>query len=230
MQALGAQSGIIEMKKYLIAILFFLYQPVHAENYSIVLNQLPRPITINFPEGFKLANTQSERVSRKGLLHYYKLNSAFKGDYDEVLLKEWSSENKLPIIVVGTLSSTRNIQGKITKEKWIGLRKILIESNKNKIKDIRNEWQLRFRVHSEFLVKFTNQLSWFDADNSENSVSILSHLRGERDGILLSEFILRKLMFFDGYLVFVDIHVNSSLPNTLQDIKQWASAIEIIST
>ena len=40
----------------------------YADHFSVVVDDIPRPVTIEFPEGFKLADTSEARQRREGLL------------------------------------------------------------------------------------------------------------------------------------------------------------------
>src|SRR5688572_11975063 len=84
-----------------------------AERYSIMVADIPRPVTMAFPSGFAPPDSTAARERRESFLEFYRQNPAMKGKYSEVLLQDWKSAKRLPQIVIGALGSTAKSQGKI---------------------------------------------------------------------------------------------------------------------
>ena len=67
-----------------------------AAEYSVVVRGIARPVTLNVPDSFKLADSSEARARRERLLAFFNSNSAFRGSYDEVLLQNWQSSMNRP--------------------------------------------------------------------------------------------------------------------------------------
>lgn len=218
----------MKLAVFVIVLHGFLFS-LKAARFSVVVADIPRPVTIEFPEGFHLADTPAARERRERFLNFYRLNPAYKGKYGDVLLTNWVGSYRLPILVVGVLGSTSRVQGKITKKEWASLRETLLTSSPEKIKEIREKWRPIIETNSPVPFKTTEELLWFEQQRDTFSAALLAHLRQEFDGKLETVLSARKFLYHDGYVVFVNIAVDASNPDALKTLKQYVDSIRIIS-
>lgn len=200
-----------------------------AEEYSIVISSIPRPVTLSFPAGFMLADSSEARLRRERFLNFYTLNPEYSGNYDDILLLDWSSIERFPQIVVGSLGATSRFQGNISESNWESIRAEFEKATPGQIAKIRDEWRPRIESGSPVPLSTYEELVWLEEQNDPNSITALSHFRTETDGELETTFSARKLMYHDGYMVFANIVVDASKPNALQDIQDYLVGINIES-
>lgn len=200
-----------------------------AVEFSVVVQGIPRPVSMSFPADFRLADSHSARERRERLLNFYRLNPAYKGHYDEILLRDWSSPDRLPSIVIGILGTTERHQGRITTKDWQAIRQEFATANKKRVTEIRDQYRPPIEANSPIPMKTTEELIWFEQQADPNSVIVLAHLRSELDGKLETVFSARKLLYHNGYLLFANVVVDSSRPNALKTIKEYLAALSIKS-
>lgn len=182
---------------------------------------------MSFPSDFRLADSHSARERREHLLNFYRLNPAYKGHYDEILLRDWSSTNRLPSITVGVLGTTERHQGKITSENWRALRNEFATANKKRVNEIRDQYRPQLEAKSPVAIKTTEELIWFEEQADPNSIVVLAHLRLEVDGKRETVFSARKILYRNGYLVFANVVLDASHPNALRTLKQYLAVLSI---
>lgn len=210
-------------------VLMSLAARVYGGELSVVVDGLPRPATMTFPDSFSLAGSSAELDRRDRLLAFYLLNPAMKGSYDEVLLEDWSSPKRVPSIVVGSLGSLKAYQGRISQEDWDGIRQQFANASRKQISDVRRSYSPAVLAGSPVASDVTSELIWFEQQEDPNAVVLLAHLRGESVGEKSTEFSARKLIFHEGYVLFANVFVDASQPNALAIIKSFVEAISIKS-
>lgn len=78
-------------------------------------------------------------------------------------------------------------------------------------------------------MKTIDELIWLEQRTDPNSVVTLAHMCSELDAELVASFSARKVIYHDGYLVFVNVYVDSSLPEALSTTKSYLDALTINS-
>ena len=201
----------------------------YAVEYSIIVEGIARPVTMTFPDGFLLADSDQARLRRERLLAFYRQNPRLRGQYDEILLPDWSSAARYPVIVVGTLGSTARQQGRISRSYWLDIRRTLLALTPSNIKMIRDDYRPRMEEGSPVETETTEELVWLEEQTDPDSAVVLAHLRSQVDGTLEATFSARKIMFHSGYVLFVNIHLDSSSPGALSTIRSFLDALKIVS-
>ena len=196
-------------------------------SYAIMLFGIPRPVTMTFPSGFMVANDNEARNRRERLLEYYRLNPSMKGRYNEILLGDWKSGTVYPQIIVGVLGVTEKYQGKITRKDWNEFRKMFSSMSSSEVAKIRSELRPNIEKSSPIEKKTLEELLWFEEQTDLNSVIILGQTRIQLADKKLDLFAARKLIYYNGYLVFSEIAVDSSKPDALKQLRNYLSAIAI---
>lgn len=151
-----------------------------------------------------------------------------KGKYNEILMLEWNSPARVPIIIVGSLGATQNHQGKISTKDWRLLRDEFLQYSRDQIKSIR-ELTRNVERNAPIPVKTIDELFWIDKQSDPSSVILLLHNRSKVDGVIETVFSARKLLYFNGFLIFVNVIVDSSKPDALKVIKEYLDQIYITS-
>lgn len=198
-----------------------------ASDFEVVLRGIPRPVTMTFPARFRLADSHLARERRERFLKFYSHNPKIKGLYDEILLQDWASSNRLPNIVIGTLGATERQQGRITPKNWQAIRDGFASVSQKQVGEIRDQYRPPIEANSPLPLKTKEELIWFEDQTDPNSIVVLAHFRVEFDGKLEAVFSARKFLYKGGYLLFVNVVVDSSNPEALKTIKEYLSALSI---
>lgn len=195
--------------------------------FSIVLSDIPRPVVMSLPEGFRLAATPNEKAKRVRLLNFFRLNPAYKGSYEEVLLQDWSPENPRPQVVVSTIQAARADQGSIGPAAWSQLKQEFESANSEEVKRLREEFRNKFRGSSS--VGFSMEETAFSNTQSAdpNAVILLSRNQLQADGLSFDDLTARKIIYHNGYLVTVDVVVAADRPDALNELQRFIEAVRI---
>lgn len=217
------------MRVLAITLLLLVAVLARAEQFSVIVDDIPKPVTIEFPKGFVLANDSPARERRERLLNFFRLNKALKGKQSEILLTDWRRKQRLPCIIVGVLATTTKHQGKLTENNWNSIRAEFIRLNQEGIKAIRDKFRPPIEANSPISMKITEELVWLEQQQDPQSAVIMAHFRQEIDGELETVFSARKLIFHKGYLISVNVVVDSSKPEALKNLKDHLKAIRVVS-
>jgi hypothetical protein len=195
--------------------------------FSIVLSDIPRPVVMTLPEGFRLAATPDEKAKRERYLNFFRLNPAYKGSYEEVLLKDWSQDNPRPQIVVSTIQAARADQGSIGSDAWAKLKQEFESANSEEIKRLRAEFRNKLRDSSS--VGLSMEETAFSSTKSAdpNAVILLSRNQVQASGLSLDDLTARKIIYHNGYLITVDVVVAADRPDALNELQRLAEAVRI---
>lgn len=213
----------------LLIVILLIVTNARGESFSVIVPGIPRPVTMTFPDGFTPPDSTAARNRRDSFLEFYRKNPAMKGKYCEVLLLNWKSTARIPQIVVGVLGSTERQQGRISASDWSKIREMFLKASASEITKIREKIWPVVDAGSPVATKVSEELLWLDDQRDQNSVVILAQMRSQIGGEKDDVFSARKLIFHQGYLLFVNIVVDSSKPAALREIRSWLPAISIES-
>lgn len=216
-------------RSLILVMVFGVATSARAERFSVIVPGIPRPVTMSFPDGFTPPGTTAARERRERFLEFYRQNPAMKGKYSEILLRDWESAARLPQIVVGALGATVESQGRISSSDWGKIREMFLKASAVDISKIRAEARPAIEAGSPTTDRTSDELLWLEDQRDPNSVIMLAQMRSligdERDDV----FSARKLIFYRGYLLFVNVVVDSSKPDALRTVQSYLSAIAIES-
>ncbi|MDP3070636.1 MAG: hypothetical protein Q8N18_10120 [Opitutaceae bacterium] len=213
---------------YVCALLMF-SGVARAERYSILVPDIPRPVTIAFPDGFTPPDSTAARERRESFLEFYRQNPAMKGKYCEVLLRDWKNAKRLPQIVIGVLGSTEKNQGKITPSDWSKLRALFLKASATEVTKIRDRMRPEIEAGSPITNRTHQELIWLEDQKEMNSVIVMAQMRSQLGDDRDDVFSARKIIYHKGYLVFANVVVDSSKPDALSEIRSYLSAIKVES-
>jgi hypothetical protein len=200
-----------------------------AAEFTISVRDISRPINMTFPEGFFLAESAAAKQRRDRFLDFFRLNPALKGRFDEILLQDWTSEERYPPIVIGTLGSTTREQGRMSNARWREIRQAVLALTPSSIAKIRTDFRPRIEAGSPVATKTTDELIWFEDQTDPNELVALAHMRSEIEGVPETIFSARKFLYHNGYLVVANVYVDSSSPDALRTIRTYLDALNIVS-
>lgn len=197
-----------------------------AEDYSVIVEGVPRPVTMSFPPSFRLAAKTSEKELREIFLKsIQKTSPSF---YNEVLLERWTeNDSGLPSIVVGSVASMADKQGQLTPEYWRALKQIYAAVSKKSLDEMINI--VRLKTPEEARLQITDGLVWSEIDSNPHIIIVFSHTQSVKNGLIVSVFTGQKTILYNGYAVFAQVSVDSSLPNALKNLKTYLDQISIKS-
>lgn len=208
--------------------LLFFAAAAPATEYSVVVGGIARPVTLSVPDSFKLANSSEARGRRERLLAFFSSNSALKGSYDEVLLQDWQSAGRVPVIVVGTLGAVKNHQGQVSAHDWEDIRRQFEQVAPSKVAEIRNAYRIRIEANSPVLRSTVDDLVWFEHQRDPLSVVVLARIEVEEEGKRWTEFTARKIMYHRGFIVFANVAVDAAQAGALSTLKQYLVELSIV--
>ncbi len=197
------------------------------DNFSIVLSDIPRPVLMDLPSGFRLASTAEEKAKRDRLLNFFRLNPAFKGSYEEVLLRAWTSASSRPQIIISTLQSARNGQGAITKDFWAQLKHDFEAGNFEEQVALRHQFRKDFHDGSPVDIGLKEQSFSATSSPDPNSVVILSRNQLEVAGTVYDDLSARKIIYHNGFLVTVGVVIAADSPDALSELQRLVDAIHV---
>ncbi len=200
-----------------------------ASEFSVILHGIQRPVTMSFPADFRLASSDEEYRQREAVLEGFRQNSGIKGHYNEILLRDWSVVTNVPSIVVGSLAATDGFQGKVSIKNWQAIRQVAAATNKKRIEEWQKDDISRQNASSGGLVKIEHELSWLEEQNDPDSIVMFSQTRVTANGRVLVLFNGRKTIYFDGYVIFANVAVDASKPDSLKMLKDFLNSIGIKS-
>ena len=219
----------MKLKVLLITLFVLGFEAAEAENYSIILPEFPRPVTIAFPSDFRPASTMEEKSRNAALLAYFRLNPSMKGNYEHAFLKDWQNPEPMPQIVIGTLGITTGKQGKISSKNWAEVRGYLLQASKMEMDKVRQEITPKIMQTSPISEKIHNELFWFEKQDDPYSATVLSLISTNREGKILDHFSARKVMFHNGYMLFANVVVDANKPDALNEIRDYLSSLRVLS-
>lgn len=217
------------MKNIIATLILTITCAVGAENYSVVLEEFPRPVTISLPAGYQPPRTVEEKNREKSLLEYFRLNPQRRGSYEVVFLENWQKTEPMPQIVIGTLGATRGKQGKITEENWREIRNYLLQATQQEIEKVRREITPKVFRASPINEEIEKELLWFEESSAPDSAVILSHISAKREHEQPEQFSARKVMYHKGYIVFANLAVDANQPDALREIRKKLEEIRLES-
>lgn len=195
--------------------------------FSITLTDIPRPVVVSVPEGFRVASTPEEKARRERLLNFFRVHPAYKGSYEEVLLRDWSQPHPRPQIIVSTIRAARSDQGRFSPNDWEEIKKSFVASNAGEAKQLREEFMSKFRDGSP--VGFSlSEADFTSIESSDpNAVVVLSRNQLQADGVSHDDFSARKIIYHNGYIVMVDIIVAADQPGALSQLREFVEDVRI---
>jgi hypothetical protein len=204
--------------------IFFVFTQSRADEFSIIVEGVPRPVTMSFPPGFRLAATTPEKELRQiSLEAFRKIGPSF---YNEILLQKWAANDSgLPNIVVGSVASMAARQGQMTLQYWQSLKAIYAGLSKKNLAEMIE----LVRSRLEATAQVTDMLVWSEIDKDPNTIIVFSHSQIVVNGERLSIFTGQKTILHGGYAVFAQVSVDSSRPNVLKELKDFLDSIGIES-
>jgi hypothetical protein len=214
------------MKLLLLICCVFWFVTPHgrAEDYSVIVEGVPRPVTMSFPPRFRLAANTSEKELREMFLK--SIRKSGPSFYNEVLLEQWTeNDSGLPNIVVGSVASMADKQGQLTPEYWRTLKQIYATISKKHLDEMINI--VRLKAPEEARLQTTDSLVWSEIDSDPNTIIIFSHTQAAANGLRVSVFTAQKTILHNGYAVFAQVSIDSSLPNALKTLKTYLDQISI---
>jgi hypothetical protein len=200
-----------------------------AENFSVIMPEFPRPVTIAFPSGFRPASSNEERIRNAALMAYWRLNPSIKGNYEHAFLKDWQNPEPMPQIVIGTLGVTKGKQGKISAKNWAEIRGYLLEASQKEIDKVRKEITPKIMRTSSISEEIQNDLVWIEKQDDPSTATILCHINANREGQIIEHLSARKVMYHNGFMMFANVVVEANKPDALNEIRNYLNSLHLLS-
>lgn len=200
-----------------------------ASEYSVIIQNIPRPVTIEFPAEFRPASSPKEYQVRNHYLDSFRHNPGFKSHYNELLLRDWSATSSFPFIVVGSLATTDRFQGEMSIKFWQDFQKVVKEANKKLIGEWRQKGLSRIEAGSGGSVKIANDIVWLEEQNAPDSIVLLSQTQLIVNGAETAVISGKKTIYFNGFVIFVEVKVDASKADALNLLKEFLNTIRIKS-
>lgn len=199
-----------------------------AEDFSVIVEGVPRPVTMSFPPGFRLAAKTSEKELREIFLK--SIRKTGPSFYNEVLLERWmENDSGLPNIVVGSVASMADKQGELSPQYWRTLKQIYAAFSKKNLGEMIDIARSNVKENEQARLQITEGLVWSEIDSDPNTIMVFSHSQVVANGVRVSVFTGQKMILHNGYAVFAQVSVDSSLPNALKKLKTYLDQIGIKS-
>lgn len=203
-------------------------QSVHADTYTIAAGSIDKAVEIYVPAEFRLAGTGAELARRERLLNFYRLNSAIRGTYTEIFRANWDTVYPYPAMVVSTLATTKNMQGKISEEDWMELRALFRNSSTSQIAKYREQYQPGIRSNMPVDYSVLEEMMWAATSFDDRTVvMLLSEWQSEDTRYI--ELSARTVLYHDGYLIVLDFKEDASKPGAAARLRDWVSETRVIS-
>jgi hypothetical protein len=87
----------------------------------------------------------------------------------------------------------------------------------------------RPKAPGEAKLQITDSLVWSEIDSDPSTIIVFSHTQAVTNGLRVSVFTGQKTILYNGYAVFAQVSVDSSLPNALKNLKTYLDQISIKS-
>lgn len=210
-----------------IALCMSLIPPSHAGTIRVLLRDIPRPVILHVPEAFQLAQDPDARQRRDRLLQFYSGNPGYRGKYDEVLLRDWAAAELTPSIVVSTLGSASKWQGRISEANWRQTRALMLDANRSQLEDIRRAYRARIDAGGAAARPVNQELIWVENQRDPSSVVVLAYIDEKVEGKDSRVYSARKLIYFNGYVLVVNVVVSAVEFDALNVLQRYLSDVSV---
>lgn len=110
-----------------------------ARELPISIEGCPSQLSLTVPDEFTTAVTSEQRAQRSAVIEGLHRNPGRKARYSEVLFADWEAEARFPQILVASLGSTLQSQGRYSQAQWQELKRTAVTSSKAQ----QEEWARR---------------------------------------------------------------------------------------
>lgn len=107
-----------------------------ASDLPISIEGCPSKLSLYAPSEFSTANGENQKALRLSTLNGLHANPSSKIHYSEILLTNWDNTSGIPQILVGSLGTTRQLQGNMSESQWQDFKNTAITSTKTQ----QTEW------------------------------------------------------------------------------------------
>jgi hypothetical protein len=120
----------ISLRSWSVIALLSVGLPAAARDIPITIERCPSALSLRVPDEFSAAASAEHQAYRDAILNRLHENPGRKARYSEILITDWRLRSDMPQILVASLGTTLEAQGRMSESQWQELKRAALTSSK----------------------------------------------------------------------------------------------------
>ena len=198
-----------------------------ARDIPITIEGCPNQLSLHVPDDFFTAATLEQRAHRSAVIDRLHTNPGRKARYSEVLFIDWNDDSGFPQILVASLGSTRQSQGRLSETQWQELKRMVLTSSKLQQEAWMRQGLSRLRPGMPHDVQQVQGRILRLGDGGPNDLTIFGESQSTVTGKSFRIYTAAKFNYAKQCLAYVTVSVKASDENALVKLVQFAEQISV---
>ena len=198
-----------------------------AREVPINIEGCPSQLSLTVPSEFSSAVTAEQRAQRSVLIEGLHRNPGRKARYSDVLFTDWDAETRFPQILVASLGSTLQSQGRYTQTQWQEIKRTAVTSSKAQQEEWARRGLARLKPGMPANLKQVEGRVTRLAEGGANDFVAFMDSTATVDGKSVRLYSAAKFNYANQCLAYVTVSVDASDAGALERLVRFAERISV---